>query len=56
MASDHCRKCSSKLVDCAKCKGKGTVYQSGILTHSEKTCTVCNGTGQLCPKHGNDYG
>ena len=56
MGENYCSKCQKKLVICPTCKGKGVVYKStGILSGSNKQCENCNGTGKLCPKHGNDY-
>ena len=57
MGDEYCKKCKSKLTTCAKCQGKGVVYEGDfIFGYSEKPCPVCKGTGKICPKHGNDWG
>ena len=40
-----------------QCKGEGMIYVSGgvFSSGSKKQCKNCNGTGKLCPKHGNNY-
>lgn len=38
----------AKKVECARCKGKGTIRDWSILGPSkEKTCPVCNGSGYV---------
>ncbi len=57
MSDDYCKKCKSKLTICPTCKGKGTVYKGSLMSGSgDKPCPNCNGTGKLCPKHGNNWG
>ncbi len=56
MGENYCSKCNAKLSTCPRCKGKGTIYVSSLLSGSEKPCPNCNGTGKICPKHGNDHG
>jgi len=53
VADDYCW-CGSRLVECARCDGKGWVY-IGFFHGEENPCKTCNGTGKLCPKHGNNY-
>jgi DnaJ-class molecular chaperone len=56
MSDEYCNKCKSKLATCPTCNGKGMVVEFGILTHSDKSCPNCRGTGKLCPQHGNNWG
>jgi DnaJ-class molecular chaperone len=58
MAEEYCRRCKSKLTKCPTCEGKGIVreYRGFLSSSAEKQCKNCNGTGKLCPKHGNDWG
>jgi DnaJ-class molecular chaperone len=54
--SDYCHKCKSRLSTCPTCKGKGMLSKSTVFTTSSERCPNCAGTGQLCPRHGNDHG
>ena len=55
MGENYCGKCNKKLVTCPTCKGKGVVWKTYGLSGSNKQCENCNGTGKLCPQHGNNY-
>jgi DnaJ-class molecular chaperone len=38
----------AKMVECARCKGKGSIRPSGLLgPGDEKTCPVCGGSGKV---------
>lgn len=57
-SENYCKKCGSySLRDCPQCKGEGMIYVSGgvLSSGSKKQCKNCNGSGKLCPKHGNNY-
>lgn len=57
MSNEYCKKCRSRLTICPTCKGKGIVYEGGLLGgYSKKPCPNCKGTGKLCPRHGYDWG
>jgi DnaJ-class molecular chaperone len=41
----------AKKVKCPRCKGKGTIRESGVLgPGKEKTCPNCGGTGYVYEK------
>ncbi len=58
--SDYCRKCKSRLSNCPRCNGKGTVVKSGWVglgpVQREESCPNCRGTGKICPEHGYNHG
>ncbi len=41
--------CGKMLVTCGNCNGNG-------IDKNKKKCTLCGGSGKLCPKHGADHG
>lgn len=43
-AGSTCRKCGARVVNCAVCKG-----------HEGKSHRACNGTGQVCTRHGGHW-
>ncbi len=48
-----CGRCGAKMDECPVCKGKGR-RNIGTLADHWITCSHCNGTGYMCPKHGKD--
>jgi hypothetical protein len=46
-----CRKCNERVVECATCRGKGSVGSIG----GRSNCTRCSGTGHQSLRYGKHW-
>lgn len=54
MFEPNCRKCHRRTFKCRTCKGTGKT--NGLFGLASGPCSVCRGTGLLCPTHGKYWG